>query len=497
VCAAGQACVAGQCATTDSACVSGGVNLPAGTVVPSTSGDCHANQCDGSGHVVSVIDNTDTPPQTGTCTTSVCTAGVPSQLPSAAGTSCGPGGAVCDGTGNCVTPGCPAGQSLCGGVCTTVSTDVLNCGACGQVCPVNNASPACVGGACTIASCNAGFANCNGAVADGCETNLFTSLNNCGACGHVCAAGQSCTAGACVTSASACVSNGIDLPVGTVVPSASGDCHASQCDGAGNVVSIVDNSDVPPPAVCMTGTCTAGQPTQTPLPAGTSCGTGLICNGAGGCVTGTTCSGGQVLCGGVCTSLGSDLLNCGACGQVCSTNNANAACIGGTCTVITCNAGFANCNGTIADGCETNLTNSPTNCGACGHVCGTGFSCSSATCVQNTLGNGSACTSSSQCGSGSCAQGVCCNTSCNSCAGGSAQACNLPNSIGTCVTVACSPFVCSANACATTCGSDANCAAGFVCNAGVCTTSVNGTTGSACTNGTQCLSGICNGGFCQ
>jgi hypothetical protein len=61
-----------------------------------------------------------------------------------------------------------------------------------------NSTPACVSSACKVGSCNAGFADCNGVAADGCETNLNTSATNCGACGKVCAGGQSCVSASCV-----------------------------------------------------------------------------------------------------------------------------------------------------------------------------------------------------------------------------------------------------------------------------------------------------------
>ena len=47
-----------------------------------------------------------------------------------------------------------------------------------------------------IAACNAGFANCNGNAADGCEVNLQTDVNNCGTCAHKCL--MACVAGACM-----------------------------------------------------------------------------------------------------------------------------------------------------------------------------------------------------------------------------------------------------------------------------------------------------------
>jgi hypothetical protein len=48
--------------------------------------------------------------------------------------------------------------------------------------------------------CSGGIGNCNGINSDGCETNLSTDINNCGACGTVCSAAigaPSCWAGKC------------------------------------------------------------------------------------------------------------------------------------------------------------------------------------------------------------------------------------------------------------------------------------------------------------
>lgn len=65
-----------------------------------------------------------------------------------------------------------------------------------------------------------------------------------------------------------------------------------------------------------------------------------------------------------------DRANCGACGNVCTGGNATWACNAGRCEVIACDAGFLDCNGSAADGCESNPDTDPSNCGGCGTECG-------------------------------------------------------------------------------------------------------------------------------
>lgn len=115
------------------------------------------------------------------------------------------GAATCV-AGKCGYASCPAGRGDCDGsmTCSTVLTDnVSHCGACGNACTVANGTPQCSASTCGVSSCSAGFGDCNTTYSDGCEQPLNT-VSHCGACGVACAranATTDCSSGTCALAA--------------------------------------------------------------------------------------------------------------------------------------------------------------------------------------------------------------------------------------------------------------------------------------------------------
>lgn len=87
---------------------------------------------------------------------------------------------------------------------TNIGSSVVDCGACGNACPfATNAFPMCQEGACRL-GCNTGAFDCDGDPANGCEIDVKNDAAHCGGCGQSCGAagrpptpGAKCVAGGC------------------------------------------------------------------------------------------------------------------------------------------------------------------------------------------------------------------------------------------------------------------------------------------------------------
>ena len=134
------------------------------------------------------------------------------------------------------------------------------------------------------------------------------------------------------------------------------------------------------------------------------------------------------------TDLQSSTTHCGQCGHTCpGSTNAAGVCTAGACR-IGCNAGFGDCDGNTDNGCETDLQNDASRCGACGTSCATPVG-GSAQCTAGVCGK--------SCATG---RGDCDHDATNGCES------NLQTDVGQCG--ACG------HACATPAGGSATCTAG-------------------------------------
>ncbi|MBX3199463.1 MAG: hypothetical protein KF894_15120 [Labilithrix sp.] len=102
--------------------------------------------------------------------------------------------------GNVPVCACDPHETFCGGsTCANLLTDTNHCGACGNRCAGGaNTATGCENGFC-VTECAPGWGDCDGDMTNGCETNLSLNPRHCGACGNRCAPGQPCIDGACAT----------------------------------------------------------------------------------------------------------------------------------------------------------------------------------------------------------------------------------------------------------------------------------------------------------
>ncbi len=93
------------------------------------------------------------------------------------------------GPAGCIPEVCDGADNDCDGLIDEtfdLLTDLNNCGSCGLVCPSGpHATASCAAGTCGFA-CAPGYENCDGDPQNGCEAHLVDDVMNCGACGNVC-----------------------------------------------------------------------------------------------------------------------------------------------------------------------------------------------------------------------------------------------------------------------------------------------------------------------
>jgi hypothetical protein len=126
-----------------------------------------------------------------------------------------------------LAPSCPTGETLCAGECTNTKIDELNCGLCGNVCPLGKA---CINGTC---SCLPGQPVCNGTCVD-----ISIDPANCGSCGRVCPGKLYCINGECSCPEGAIPCNGSCTYIGL---------DDQNCGGCGKIC--------PSDMTCINGSC--------------------------------------------------------------------------------------------------------------------------------------------------------------------------------------------------------------------------------------------------
>lgn len=323
--------VAEDCPATESACVARvcddgvceEVALPSGTLLGmQTNGDCAVATCDGAGTATTTVDDTDVPDDAAECTDDVCTDGVPSNPPKAAGSACGDD-LVCDGAGQCTGCGTP---DACPGRDDDCQSRTCERGVCGLAyAAAGTPTIAQTAGDCRETQCDGSGGTTsavldtdtpndnNDCTIDGCSSGTPTSTDvvtggTCDDAGIVCDGMGSCVA--CNLPAdcgvtTACRTYSCAAHTCSFVNAASGTTCAfdggSKCDGNGACVQCVVGGDCPS-GVCQGNACVAStcmdlaqNGDETDTDCGGSCGPcalGDTCLVAGDCQTGncqTTC----------------------------------------------------------------------------------------------------------------------------------------------------------------------------------------------------------------
>jgi hypothetical protein len=172
-----------------------------------------------------------------------------------------------------------------------------------------------------------------------------------------------------------------DQPSGRCVQCTAGNrtaCTATQYCTAANRCETGCDADLQ----CESRRCDTARHVCVGCMADDQCPAGQVCAVTRNCVPGCNdrqaCPSGQSCCSNQCLRTADDPANCGMCARTCMLAQATATCAAGTCGVGACNTGFADCDMGAANGCEVDLTSSSMHCGRCGNPCVAGANATAA-----------------------------------------------------------------------------------------------------------------------
>lgn len=246
---------------------------------------------------------------------------------------------------------CGAGTEDCNkrasdGCEVVLATDLDHCGACDTPCDLDHADAQCLGGRCQISECADGFENCNTEVEDGCEIDVSSNTDHCGACNATCSShhgASSCEDGVCQIECADDFEN----------------CNQDLIDGCESNL----NRDVLNCQACEMS-CEPSSSELTPF-----------CDGSGAGCGETECESGLGDCDGdgECSDDLASVTDCGRCGNECHVPHGTPSCDEGVCAVAECDEGsgkeWADCDTEAKNGCERELNSDRSFCGDCDNDC--------------------------------------------------------------------------------------------------------------------------------
>lgn len=203
------------------------------------------------------------------------------------------------GTGG--SPGCNSNEKKCAGKCVSEDDPAYGCAAADCTpCDPAHAIANCSSGGCGHGACEALYGDCDGDVANGCETGLVNNAQNCGSCGNVCPSlpiAASCNNGQCMGPCGPIVPSSICI-FGATVPSPYHLGFAGAFAPSGTQGDPIDNP-IGPNGTCINATISASS-ASCQLPSGAT--SGDFAPGLHACA---------------------DSLSCGTQGYLCDTSSCN------------------------------------------------------------------------------------------------------------------------------------------------------------------------------